>query len=1175
MSARKTVGQLGIKVTPDLTGFKQELRAKLKAVQEATTLNIKVEAKLTKQSLAQTRAQLKRLDGDIDLRVNTKGLGRAIAKQRAAAKALERDTRRALSVGRRTNGLLDLSKTRAALRVVAKPIKAHIRPVIRGAAKARAQIRAISRPVTARVTAVLRGAGQTLAVLNAIRKPITKTIHTKLGAGAVATRAAITKLGGTVVAKVAPLMGKSFGFVWAQLKTLGKTIVAKVKPVISKPYLVATRASLRLLEMSLGRTKRAVYGVAGAFKAMSIAAAKATLISGAIVGGATFLTPLLSAPVLASMASLSSMALTLGKGLVTASGAALLLPGALAGAGLALVGFKAAFKTIGEQLDEELHNFKYMFESIGESAFEVAGDSIKAMIHTIMPILSAGMNAIGHATGIILKAVSQTLMKPETLLHLKVIFANVAWSMKLMAPVLAQLTQAFIKLVAASSQMLPFLTVWLGRVVDYIDRWLTDAIATGKFIDLIDQGIAALKDMATLLKAVWDITIGLLKGMAGGRVTTFSQMAQDVKQFASVINSAHVQGKMAELFNGARDAMAVAAPAWRNLFGVMIDGIPRFVTSMKQAGQVLGNLINLLAGILSSGDFARGANNMFAALISGTSNLAGAAPRIGSIFGELLTMIGNVVKNVLDTIATVTTNMGPALTRIISGVGEAVSIFATFIQQLSASPQFNTGIVSVVNSIVSALKVMASLAPSIGRLFGTLAGQFGPALNSVANAISTLIRNNEPLITTLINYLGGAVVMVANFVAELSTKPGFSKGITSIVYGLTDGLKALTSIAGPVAQIIESLGGAFGGLFSHAGEGLAKIIENAAPFIGDFANVIAEGLKLIIDMLVEFSSNTALKDGILTLFEGITQLLRDLQPIIPVVAEFFGMIAKQLGELFSGIGADGAGQRIGETIAKLVQEVLPVLTEQIPPLVPLVIDLITKAVEAFSDEEFIGNITKIFESVSESLPRIIEMLPQLIADVGAVIGLVGTLAPAFVEGAMGALMAIVDWGRKVSENIKNLVDGIKGMFIGFWNAIRELFKGNFRKAGDWFIYGMKGLLKTLLGLIDTFLNSIFSIGDAIGRDLWPKLDKLMKHFGWEDNIFTNHKSFIPKVNLASTIDLSHRPDALTLKEFNAGKREGDRDRGDRPYNQINIYNPVSEKDVDSIRRNAALIGMGA
>lgn len=281
----------------------------------------------------------------------------------------------------------------------------------------------------------------------------------------------------------------------------------------------------------------------------------------------------------------------------------------------------------------------------------------------------------------------------------------------------------------------------------------------------------------------------------------------------------------------------------------------------------------------------------------------------------------------------------------------------------------------------------------------------------------------------------------------------------NLLVGMADPAADLSGLIGNVVDTAET---AFGNILPVAEQALTGI----ASFVEQIAPVIAEKLPGLVEAVLPsiLSAATTLVTALVEALPTLMQVLIDQGPVI--VNTLLEKILEMLPEIVT----------LGLT---LLTSLAQGIADNLDELIPTVVDVVLQIVDTLTDPQTLGNlvdaaiaiIIALAEGIINSLPKLIERLPQIIENlvnffvqnIGRIIDTGIRLTLAVAEGLIKAIPELV---LKIPEIImaivKGLADGVKELINAGAKLFQDVKDGFMGKIGDSAQWG-KDLIENFVG----------------------------------------------------------------------------------------------------------------
>jgi phage-related protein len=297
----------------------------------------------------------------------------------------------------------------------------------------------------------------------------------------------------------------------------------------------------------------------------------------------------------ASLGSIIPLVVALASTLAQASGAALILPGAIASIGLAGATLKLAFTGIGDALSADnakeleaamanlpstaqefvkaLRNVKDEFEGVRrgvQSAFFAGLDAkIDQLGSALLPIVTRGLVGISKELNTTAKSFADMLLEGENVKAIDAIFDATRTTVHNLGEALAPIGQVLLDIVQVGSEAFADLTAGVGSATQKFADFIREMKESGKLRDIIDGGIQAFKILGGLLADIAAIVknvFGPLIDGAGALGTPLNAVLNTFREFTS-------QQSFIDMMHDLGEIVGQLAHAVGDVLGAALDAV--------------------------------------------------------------------------------------------------------------------------------------------------------------------------------------------------------------------------------------------------------------------------------------------------------------------------------------------------------------------------------------------------------------------------------------------------------------------------------------------------------------------------------------------------------------------------------------------------------------------------
>ena len=857
------IGKLSIRVYPDTSRFKSELRAKLSSIEKGAEVKALVKAQVDQSSIAATRSRLATIGRDLKTHVTVD------AKTRAAS---------------------------AALGVLARPRTAEVRVVLKGLDAARAGLASLS------------GGNIAAAAVE----------HAKNLAGNFDKVAVSASLAATRVAAMGAVMSATAGN--AAMLAVSLTQVAGAGlalPGILSGFVVGLAASadgLQNIHLELGkfyggegkimdtiRDVRLAFGISFWNEARAGLAAfvenafdpflKQYLAFGPIAGKfwGEFFQGISNGMV--AVGGMAKLFEPLRESFQIASTAAAPLAEAIVRIGAVGGTYLPRMATAFAQIATSFRDWVEQAEASGKiyeliergitnaKLFAAALGSVAGIINGVAKAAEAagggGLAGLAGALG----ALNGIVNGPAFQGALTTVFTGAFNAVKALTPGVTALTKVFEVLAPVIARSMEKAGTAISILMDGLANALHNpAIADGvnKLFDGIVQAAIAL---APAFAAVAP-SVGALLGAVGDIVKAIAPLVTQVAQ-------------------GLSPAFADFKQSLAPVVDVLAKGLSE---ALKVILPVIADVVKAIA------EFMRNNPQLTATIIAVVGAMAQLAPVIGtvvSIIGTIASVVGAIIP-VIGAVAGVLAGLSAPVLAVVAGIGLLVAAFVT---ALASSEPFRNSLAQIFQGLVTMVQpIIAAVIPVLVQIGQAFIGM-----------VTTVIGALVPMVTTIVEIAAQIVSFLAPIVAFLiqTFSPAFEfiGKTVSDIFGFIG--KVISDAVNIITGILNAFLSALRGDWEGAWNGLLDVLKGILDFIvntitGAF-DVVMHIFENLAKMLVDIWTNlwNGIGDFVTGAWNGITKAISDgVGTAVEFVKSMPGKIKDGLGNL-GGMLVDSGKALIG------------------------------------------------------------------------------------------------------------------------------------------------------------------------------------------------------------------------------------------------------------------------
>lgn len=570
----------------------------------------------------------------------------------------------------------------------------------------------------------------------------------------------------------------------------------------------------------------------------------------------------------AAFAAVQSIASTLGPTLVSAAGAAALIPAALVGG----VGILAAMKLGAdgikksfEGLTPTINNLKSQVSGAIQSGLVPGVNNLK----TFLPQVSKGLQDIGYAAGQAFTRVTAMLNSGGNAAKVNGIFQQMARVVQNLGAAFAPVVQAFINIGAIGAPILTQLTSGIGGVAQKFAAWTASAQGAQTIKDTITTAIEAFKTLGQILQQVVGIATNVFTGLSSGA----GGLSGTLLPVLTAVNQALGSEGMQKALGGIGNALATVGQAVGSTLGPVVQTVlPLLAQALQAAAPGVSALVQGFGELIKGVAPALPAIGQLASVLG--QGLGTVAKALGPVLGQLATVLAGTLAEAIPPLVPVITQLvtavGQILTAVAPLIGPLVQLAAAALQPILAVitaliPPFTTLANSVLAAIKPLIPPLSAAFQNLGTALAPLAGALGnaivqifqaflPVLGPLINVVVALVNAFLPfipVITSTINVLTPIIALVAQVAAAfLSFQLSALEPIIK-VFGLVAGAvaNAMTSVNNVIAGVISTVTGIFSGFVGKVSGAWSSITSSISGAVDRVKNAISTGFNAAVDFV--------------------------------------------------------------------------------------------------------------------------------------------------------------------------------------------------------------------------------------------------------------------------------------------------------------------------------------
>lgn len=602
------------------------------------------------------------------------------------------------------------------------------------------------------------------------------------------------------------------------------TAVASARiAVAARPRIVPL--SLEVTKSSLARVGSVIAGLSGArligdyVKRLTTNLAELDRalpkMAGASLGIANIVSVLLS-----SVGGL----LTVGAGIAQTAGAALALPGILAGAAVGIGVLAIALGSAKDELADLAPAWRTIRDLVRDNFWSRAREPIRDLVNGLLPQMESGLGRTATALGNWAAAVSRGFQDALGGGVLEGMIDRLNESIDIAAGGTGAFARAVAILGTVGASYLPRLATWVSNLATGFESWLSRMDGEDRLTGFIDAGIVALQQLGSIV----GYTSGILQGLftaaetaGGGGLAT---LADALYVISGIVNSPQFQTTLSTIFAGAADGAAGLTTALGPIGDLLTVLAPTIASVLGGLGELAGLIGTRLAEALASPVFVAGMNAFFDGIMAGVEALLPSVPALVEAFAAVATFAGNLAAQLGPVLGEAIQALVPVLLEVLTALTPLIPILGEAL--IEALPALGESFVQLVLAITPLL-------PMLAQMVVAMLPQLVLMLQ-LATPLLQLLLQPTPVMQFVM-----AILQLAGGLSQMAQQVFGAVGATQAI------ANALNGQFGPAVQAVISVVQGMKGAVQDAFSGLGGIVRSAINNVIDTVNGAIGGINAV------------------------------------------------------------------------------------------------------------------------------------------------------------------------------------------------------------------------------------------------------------------------------------------------------------------------------------------
>lgn len=420
----------------------------------------------------------------------------------------------------------------------------------------------------------------------------------------------------------------------------------------------------------------------------------------------------------------------IGQGLFAITPALLVLPGLIQNAAGSLTVLIVALRNAGDELSILKGDMNELGDLINENFWSRARQPIINLVQGLMPQLRNAFRDLSSGVGDFTGAMADSFAEAFANGRLESIFKGVADGWRILASGSDGFAGAMVSLSQIAATYTPRLAAWFVRQANTFDKWLSAISNDGRLGAWMEDAIDAMYDVWDVTRGVAGVFEGLWKAADAAGIGGLAEFADLMLTWEKVVKSPVFQKGMTGVFRGADTAMSAVGDGIKAVGRLISDLDKEFELLIGSSGTFIGGLVGSVAEALNSPIVADGIRGLSDGLLVGLERIEPSLKPIADTFGGFLGLLGDLGKTVLPAAASVLAELMPSIDGIISAVEGIL-------------PDLSSSVTDIAESLGPALaRFVDTAAPALGDALVTIADilvEIAPLLSSVLDGINSVL----------------------------------------------------------------------------------------------------------------------------------------------------------------------------------------------------------------------------------------------------------------------------------------------------------------------------------------------------------------------------------------------------------------------------------------------------
>jgi hypothetical protein len=782
--------------------------------------------------------------------------------------------------------------------------------------------------------------------------------------------------------------------------------------------------------------------------------------------------------------------------------AALILPGALVSAAVAMGVFKLATSGVADALGGDadamaklapsarafvgqINALKPAFDSLRKSVqqkfFENFAGDVKNLSGVYLPILNRLLPPIAEEFNRMGRSITRALFEAPAQDDISLILENVALTLGNARQSLGHFVSGFIGLAAVGSNYIVPIGTAIDGVAFKFKHWVDQGIETGTLMESIERALAGFKLLGEIATNIGGIIAAVFRGLATGPQQDFLTALRDSTQaLQDFLNQGDTQGQLGALGQAfatiSEVTRTVFLEALRQLFPIAAQLAPVFAEIARTVGDLFVNALRIVGPILLQ---------VATFLNENKTAIGDLAPLVIGLWAAFKG--ASILNSAITGLRGLSTALGGPINLLKAGGIVALGALAVKLDEINVATAKSEGrplneMEDDLNNLVGAGRQLLTL--DFSGIFSDIGSEWDTVVTKFQTGESPIGAFFQRLVAS-IDQTGQSFATIGTFIANFVTTTGqsFATIGTAIATGFTTAVTAVgnfftVTIPGLVTTGLSTVGTAIstaftnvtttvGTFFTNLGTsmltGATTAWQGVIDFFSQTPGQIGFAIGAAIGDVISWGINLATAFGTAALNAG-TQFVTGVQTFLTNAVTFVSELPGRIGAALASLAAT--------LQAKAVEAGTAFLTW----LGNLFTDTTTRAQQVPAD---VGNAVantattlrdRAIEAGTQFLTWISNKFTETVTYVNGVPGRIGAaiaeVVPVLLQKAQQAGQSFIDGVTTKFNEAIAYVNGIPGRISAAIGNLGNLLVNAGRSVIDGLLNGIKSGYQSMISFVD-------------------------------------------------------------------------------------------------------------